>query len=153
MTGDSRHHLVPSRAPRGRLALTRQELWSWAEKFGAALEPPITVAIAGELGSGKTTLVQAICRGAGVVEPVTSPTFALVHRYQGTRSVIYHLDLYRLERPEELTNLGWDDIAASHSVILVEWPERGGSRIPEDAVTIGLEYDPVDSDRRILLAG
>lgn len=105
------------------------------------------------MGSGKTTLVQAICRGAGVVEPVTSPTFALVHRYQGTRSVIYHLDLYRLERPEELTNLGWDDIAASHSVILVEWPERGGSRIPEDAVTIGLEYDPVDSDRRILLAG
>lgn len=147
------HHVIPPRATRGHLALTREELWTWGENFGAALEPPIIVAISGELGAGKTTLVQAICRGAGVTEPVTSPTFALVHRYQASRAVIYHIDLYRLEKPEELTNLGWDDIVASHSIILVEWPERGAGRIPSDAVSIDLEYDPVDPDRRLLLAG
>ena len=145
--------MIPARAPRGRLAVTREELCAWGENFGAALEPPIIVAISGELGTGKTTLVQAICRGAGVAEPVTSPTFALVHRYEGARGVIYHLDLYRLEKPGELTNLGWDEIAASHSIVLVEWPERGAGRIPPDMVPIHLEYDPVDPDRRLLLAG
>jgi tRNA threonylcarbamoyladenosine biosynthesis protein TsaE len=148
-----RHHVVPPGAPRGHLALTREALWAWGENFGAALEPPIIVAISGELGAGKTTLVQAICRGAGVSEAVTSPTFALVHRYEGSLYVIYHIDLYRLDKPEELTNLGWDDIAASHSIVLVEWPERGADRIPSDAVHIDLEYDPVDPDRRLLLAG
>lgn len=152
MTGQH-HHVVPARAARGHLALTREELCAWGESFGAALEAPIIVAISGELGTGKTTLVQAVCRGAGVTEPVTSPTFALVHRYEGSRNVIYHLDLYRLEKAEELTNLGWDDIAASHSIVLVEWPERGAGRIPPDAVPIDLEYDPVDPDRRLLLAG
>jgi tRNA threonylcarbamoyl adenosine modification protein YjeE len=147
------HHVVPSLAPRGRIALTREELSAWGEHFGSALEPPIVVAISGELGTGKTTLVQAICRGAGVTESVTSPTFALVHRYDGAKYVIYHLDLYRLERAAELTNLGWDDIISSHAIVLVEWPDRGGGRIPSDAVPIDLEYDPVDPDRRLLLAG
>ncbi|HEY9478498.1 MAG TPA: tRNA (adenosine(37)-N6)-threonylcarbamoyltransferase complex ATPase subunit type 1 TsaE [Gemmatimonadaceae bacterium] len=153
MMTEQRHHVVPPRAPSGHIALTRDELWAWGERFGAALEAPIIVAISGELGTGKTTLVQAICRGAGVTEPVTSPTFALVHRYQGARYVTYHLDLYRLERAVELTNLGWDDIVASHSIVLVEWPDRGAGRIPPDAVPIDLEYDPVDPDRRLLLAG
>ncbi len=147
------HHLVPPGAPRGRIALTRDELCAWGERFGAALEPPIVVALSGELGTGKTTLVQAICRGAGVSESVTSPTFALVHMYEGARYVIYHLDLYRLGRAEELTNLGWDDIISSHSIVLVEWPDRGAGRIPPDAVAIDLEYDPIDPDRRLLLAG
>ena len=53
----------------------------------------------------------------------------------------------------ELTNLGWDDIVASHAIVLVEWPDRGAGRIPPEAVPIDLEYDPVDPDRRLLLAG
>lgn len=147
------HHVVPPCAPSGRIALTRDELSAWGERFGAALEPPVVVAISGELGTGKTTLVQAICRGAGVKEPVTSPTFALVHRYEGAKHVIYHLDLYRLERAADLTNLGWDDIVAAHAIVLVEWPDRGAGRIPPEAVPIDLEYDLADPDRRLLLAG
>jgi tRNA threonylcarbamoyladenosine biosynthesis protein TsaE len=150
---EQHHHIVPPLAPSGRLAMTREELVAWGEHFGEAARPPLIVAISGDLGAGKTTLVQAICRGAGVREPVTSPTFALVHQYQGAHSPVYHLDLYRLERPEELTNVGWDDIAVSHALILVEWPEHGGDRIPRDAVPIELEHDPADPDRRLLLAG
>ena len=150
---DAHHHIVPDAAPRGRIALTRDELVAWGERFGKAAHGRLVVAIAGDLGAGKTTLVQAICRGAGVKADVTSPTYALVHEYRGDRFPIYHLDLYRLEKPEDLTNLGWDDMLRANALILVEWPERGGDRIPPDAVPIDLELDPADEERRLLLAG
>lgn len=150
---DAYHHIVPDAAPHGHLAVTREELIAWGERFGWAARGKLVVAIAGELGAGKTTLVQAICRGAGVMTEVTSPTYALVHEYKGDRFPIYHLDLYRLEKPEDLTNLGWDDMLRSHALILVEWPERGGARIPSDAVPIDLELDPADEEKRLLLAG
>jgi tRNA threonylcarbamoyladenosine biosynthesis protein TsaE len=150
---DAHHHIVPDEAPRGHLAVTRDELIAWGERFGKSAHARLVVAIAGELGAGKTTLVQAICRGAGVTMDVTSPTYALVHEYTGDRFPIYHLDLYRLDKPEDLTNLGWDDMLRAHALILVEWPERGGARIPPDAVPIDLELDPEDEERRLLFAG
>jgi tRNA threonylcarbamoyladenosine biosynthesis protein TsaE len=147
------HHLVPSLAPRGRVTMTRAELVAWGESFGRAATAPLVVALAGDLGAGKTTLAQAICAGYGVAEPVTSPTFALVHRYVAPRSPVYHLDLYRLERPSDLINIGWDEIAASHALVIVEWPERAGDLIPPQHVPIDLEYVPSDPERRVLLAG
>ena len=133
--------------------MTRAELWAWGESFGHAVSPPRVIALAGDLGAGKTTLAQAICAGYGVTEPVTSPTFALVHRYDAPRSPVYHLDLYRIERPSDLVNIGWDEIAASHALVIVEWPERAGDLIPTDHVAIDLEHVPSDPDRRVLLAG
>lgn len=153
MAPDRFHHLVPPLAPKGRLALTEPELVEWGERFGRALRPPLVVALAGDLGAGKTTLVRAICRGAGVRGDVTSPTFALVNRYEGASFPVYHLDLYRLASPDELTNLGWDDIVADHALVLVEWPERAGVRLPDDAVPIGLEHLEGDETRRVLMAG
>jgi tRNA threonylcarbamoyladenosine biosynthesis protein TsaE len=146
-------HLVPPRAERGRLLLSEAELGDWGEKLGAASSPPLVIALSGELGTGKTTLVQAICRGYGVVEEVTSPTYALVHQYSAPKSPVYHIDLYRLDSAEQLTNLGWDDIITSHSLVLVEWPDRAGERLPSNHVPIDLEYAPGDDSRRILLAG
>lgn len=133
--------------------MTRDELVAWGEAFGRAATPPLVVALAGDLGAGKTTLAQAICAGYGVTGPVTSPTFAIVHRYDAPRSPAYHLDLYRLDRPSELVNVGWDEIAMSHALVIVEWPERAGDLMPADHVPISLEHVPGDSDRRILLAG
>jgi tRNA threonylcarbamoyladenosine biosynthesis protein TsaE len=144
---------VPPLAARGGLALTLAELQAWGEHFGRAATPPLVVAIAGDLGAGKTALVQAICRGYGVTEPVTSPTFAIVHEYHAPASPVYHLDLYRLEREAELTNAGWDDIVSARALVLVEWPERAGSRLPPDCVPIDLEHLPGDPSRRLLLAG
>jgi tRNA threonylcarbamoyladenosine biosynthesis protein TsaE len=111
------------------------------------------VTLTGELGVGKTTLARAICRGYGVSEEITSPTYALVHEYRSPRSPVYHIDLYRLESPEQLTNLGWDEIVSSHALVLVEWPERAGERLPENHVPIDVDYVPDDPGRRILLAG
>ena len=147
------HHLVPSLAARGRVSMTRAELVAWGEAFGRAAHAPLVVTITGDLGAGKTTLAQAICAGYGVSEPVTSPTFALVHRYAAPRSPVYHLDLYRLERPSDLINIGWDEIAASHALVIVEWPDRAGGRLPADHVPIDLEHVPGDESRRLLLAG
>ncbi len=145
--------MVPPLARRGHIALTEPELVDWGVRFGQAATAPLIVALAGELGAGKTTLVQAICRGCGVTQEVTSPTFALVHQYEGASFPVFHLDLYRLTSERELTNLGWDDILAEHALVLVEWPERAGSRLPDTAVPIELEHIPGDPSRRLLLAG
>lgn len=146
-------HVVPPRAGKGHLKLTEAELSQWGEDLGRASTAPLVVTLTGELGVGKTTLARAICRGYGVSEEITSPTYALVHEYRSPRSPVYHIDLYRLESPEQLTNLGWDEIVSSRALVLVEWPERAGERLPEDHVPIDLDYVADDPGRRILLAG
>ncbi len=146
-------HIVPSMAGRSRIVLTESELRAWGEKLGAACDAPLVIALSGELGTGKTTMAQAICRGYGVTEEVTSPTYALVHQYTSPKSPVYHIDLYRLDAAEQLTNLGWDDIIVSRSLIIVEWPDRAGARLPSDHLPIDLEYAPGDDAHRILLAG
>jgi tRNA threonylcarbamoyl adenosine modification protein YjeE len=145
-------HLLPPLAARGRIAVSQAQLERWGEELGWAAQAPMIIAIGGELGAGKTTLVRAICRGYGVREEVTSPTYALVHQYDGPTPV-YHLDLYRLAGEHELTNIGWDDIIADHALVLVEWPERAGSRLPLQHIPIALEHVPDDPDHRVLLAG
>ena len=145
--------VIPPLAEKGRLACTEAELIAWGERFGRLASAPLIITVTGELGAGKTTLTQAICRGYGVTEEVTSPTFALVHRYHAPKSPVYHLDLYRIERPEDLTNLGWDEIVSDDAVVIVEWPERAGDRIPKLHVPISLQHLPHDAGRRLLYAG
>lgn len=146
-------HIVPPRAGSGHLKLAEAELKAWGEELGRAASPPLLITLAGELGVGKTTLAQSICLGYGVLEEVTSPTYALVHQYSAPTSAVFHIDLYRIESPDQLTNIGWDEIVAARALILVEWPERAGTRLPEDHLPIDLDYMPGDPARRILLAG
>jgi tRNA threonylcarbamoyladenosine biosynthesis protein TsaE len=145
--------LVPPLAERGALAMDEAALRDWGRRFGKAAHAPVVVTIAGELGAGKTTLVQAICAGYGVLEEVTSPTFALVHEYRAPRSPVLHLDLYRLDRPDQLDELGWDEIVTSRAVVLIEWPERAGDRLPAGRVALSLQHLPHDPGRRLLYAG
>jgi tRNA threonylcarbamoyladenosine biosynthesis protein TsaE len=131
--------------------LSLSEMRAWGEALGARLEPPAIVTLEGELGSGKTTLVQAICRGYGALEPATSPTFALVHEYHAPRSSVLHLDLYRLEGPHELANIGWDDVLSSGALVVVEWPERAGADAALQAsatIALRLAHVPGAADKR-----
>src|SRR2546423_1278035 len=146
-------HVVPPRATKGHLTLTERELKNWGEELGRASSAPLLITLTGELGVGKTTLAQAICRGYGVADEITSPTYALIHEYRSPKSPVFHIDLYRLDLPDQLTNLGWDEIVSSRALVLVEWPERAGARLPEDPLPIDLDYVPEDPTRRILLAG
>lgn len=145
--------VIPALASHGRLAVTEEELVHWGEALGRATRPPLLLAVTGDLGAGKTTLVRAVCRGYGVTEEVTSPTFALVHQYEAPRSRVYHLDLYRLAGPQDLANIGWDEILSEHALVIVEWPERAGDRLPQDHVPVELQHLPDDPTRRLLYAG
>ncbi|MGI8765358.1 MAG: tRNA (adenosine(37)-N6)-threonylcarbamoyltransferase complex ATPase subunit type 1 TsaE [Gemmatimonadaceae bacterium] len=153
MSVDAHHHVVPPLASRGRLLMSESELVHWGEQLGAGAHAPLLIALSGELGAGKTTLAQAICRGYGVTQQVTSPTYSIVQEYLAPRSVVFHIDLYRLERESDLEQIGWDDIMGSNALVIVEWPERAGAQLPTNHVPIALDYAPDAPDRRILFAG
>ena len=107
-------------------------------RLGALLEPGDFVALSGTLGAGKTLLVRGAAEGAGA-GVATSPTFALVHVYEGGRVRLQHLDLYRLAGPQDLFALGFDDLLAEPAATLCEWPERAGAALPADRLEIALE--------------
>ena len=146
-------HVVPPLAANGHLNLTEPEMKHWGFELGEAIVPPLVISLSGDLGAGKTTLAQSICEGYGVKEPVTSPTYALVHMYEAPKSAVYHVDLYRLDGEAQLTNIGWDDLLSDKAVVIVEWPERAGDRMPSDHLHIDIGYLDADQSRRVLLAG
>lgn len=141
---------MPHRRPVPAADLTLDELRAWGERFGRELAAPALIALSGELGAGKTTLAQAIARGLGVRDDVTSPTYALVHRYAGARGPVHHLDLYRLKSPHELVQLGWDDLVSGDDIVLVEWPERAGNELPGHARWLTLAHRDARGDVRRL---
>lgn len=149
----SRPDLLPPRAAEGRLALTEPELVDWGVRLGRQIVPPLVITLDGDLGAGKTTLARAICTGFGVQDEVTSPTFAIVHVYEAPKSPVYHIDLYRLDGPRDLQNIGWDDLVQSDALLLIEWPGRAGELLPIDHLPIQLRHVEGDPDRRVLYAG
>lgn len=133
--------------------LTEAELRAWGEALGRVLVTPAFLTLAGDLGAGKTTLAAAILRGAGITEAVTSPTYAVVQRYQTPGGVpVHHADLYRLRGPQELAAIGWEELLASPGIVLVEWPERAGDLLPADRREITVAHLPGDPARRRLTA-
>lgn len=130
--------------------LTLDALLAWGRAFGATLKAPAFITLEGELGAGKTTLVQAIADGIGVTDAVTSPTYSLVHSYTSPRGPVHHLDLYRLRDPSQLPQLGWDDLLRDSGIVLVEWPERAGRELPLARITIALAHVAERPDLRRL---
>jgi tRNA threonylcarbamoyladenosine biosynthesis protein TsaE len=127
-------------------ALTPSQLGDAAAALGRDLPRGAVVWLQGELGSGKTTFAQAFARGRGVGAPVTSPTFTLVHRYDGRFGPIYHVDCYRFRAPGEAADLDWESLTAGDA-LLVEWPERGAPWIPPPTVRVLLGHID-DPERR-----
>jgi tRNA threonylcarbamoyladenosine biosynthesis protein TsaE len=119
--------------------------------IGLILERGDIVALFGELGSGKTILTRGILEGLGG-DPtvVTSPTFTLVHEYTASTCPVYHFDLYRVETPGELFDLGYEDYFFGSGVCVIEWPERAGDLLPP--ATICLRIEPGPGDRRMFVA-
>jgi tRNA threonylcarbamoyl adenosine modification protein YjeE len=124
-----------------------------AEDIAALLRPGDVVTLAGDLGAGKSALARAVLR-AVADDPdleVPSPTFTLVQTYATPRLALAHLDLYRLGDPDEIAELGLDDLA--DHVLLVEWPDRAGDRLADDRLEVTLTPGADDGARRAVLVG
>lgn len=121
-------------------------------EIGASLKAPVLILLSGELGAGKTTLTKGIVSGLGAAreEDVTSPTFTLVHKYDG-RVRVYHVDLYRVGDFHDLETLGLEDVFSEQAVVIVEWPDRLTLRIDWPILRVNLEHVAEDT-RRILVS-
>ena len=128
-----------TRSVEGTLAL--------GDRIAEMLTPPMVVVLRGEVGAGKTTLVKGIAAalGAAAEDEVTSPTFTLVHEYEGRAVRLFHLDLYRLETEEQIAVLGLDEMAGyANALVLVEWGERFESVVKMAAGEIYMEHGEGD---------
>ena len=98
------------------------------------------VALHGPLGAGKTTLVKGIARSLLVEEPVTSPSFTLIAEYDGLREglpiILYHVDLYRINHPQEIEDLGLEEILDASGICVIEWAEKAAEFLPDSAIQV-----------------
>lgn len=142
----------PSVADREILTHSSEETIAQGREIGAKLKAPVLILLSGDLGAGKTTLTKGIAAGLGAAreDDVTSPTFTLVHKYEGSTRV-YHVDLYRIEDLHDFETLGLEDIFSEQAVVIVEWPDRLKLRTDWRIVRIQLEH-VTDDTRRILMS-
>ncbi|HUK81865.1 MAG TPA: tRNA (adenosine(37)-N6)-threonylcarbamoyltransferase complex ATPase subunit type 1 TsaE [Verrucomicrobiae bacterium] len=122
------------------------ETFDYGRQLGGELRPGDTLALVGELGSGKTCFVKGIAAGLGVTQEVTSPTFTLIHEYRGGRLPLVHVDLYRLDSLHEAVNIGIEDYLGGPGVTVIEWAERIEPLLPANVQRIRLSI--VDDNTR-----
>ncbi len=118
------------------------ELPDVADAVLDALGNRTVVAFRGEMGAGKTTLIRAIMAALGSEDTISSPTFAIVNHYStAANEAVYHFDFYRIERPEEAFDFGYEEYFYSGNLCLVEWPEKIEALLPEEAMTVTITAD------------
>lgn len=116
---------------------------------GKMLSPGAFLFLSGNLGGGKTLFARGISRGLDCEEPATSPSFALLHRYEG-RIPFYHLDLYRLSRPEDTEVLALDELLEEEAVVAVEWGDVAQKQFPTDLLKVQFNYGEKENEREII---
>jgi tRNA threonylcarbamoyladenosine biosynthesis protein TsaE len=128
-------------AKREIVTRSSEETIERGREIGAALKVPALILLSGDLGAGKTTLTKGIVSGLGAaqIEEVTSPTFTLVHKYEGAARV-YHVDLYRVGSFHDFETLGLEDVFSERAVVIVEWSEKFSLRTDWPIVRIHLEH-------------
>ncbi|MCM8900315.1 tRNA (adenosine(37)-N6)-threonylcarbamoyltransferase complex ATPase subunit type 1 TsaE [Caldicoprobacter algeriensis] len=127
---------------------SEQETMELGIKMGKLLEAGDIVLLYGDLGAGKTVLTRGLVQGLGAKDVVTSPTYTLMHRYEG-RVPVFHFDLYRLCGPDEVLDLGYEEFFYGDGVSIVEWPERLEYLCPEEYVRVRIEVAGDGKKRRI----
>jgi len=127
-----------------------RETVGFGKKFGKTLKPNDVVCLTGDLGAGKTTLIQGIAEGCGVKDYVTSPTFIIINEYQG-RLPFFHFDLYRLNDVREIEDLGVEEYFTRGGVCVIEWAEKLDGLRPKEAREIKIEIVS-ENERKICVS-
>ncbi len=126
------------------------DIYNVAKQFISYIGDHKIITFSGELGAGKTTFINAVCKVLGVKENVTSPTYALIQQYtKGNNEILYHMDLYRIKSYEEALDAGIEDCLLSGELCLVEWPEKAISLFSSNTVSVALQ--PVENNFRKLV--
>jgi len=120
-------------------------------EMGTGLGHGEVVWLEGDLGAGKTTFAQALVRGLGAAVRATSPTYALVHHYEGAGGPVYHVDCFRLKQFDEARDLDWETLGQG-AALLIEWPERAGAWAPRASRRVTLSHTPDPEVRRVDIA-
>ena len=119
-------------AARGEMLFpSEQELAVFAKKFASDLRLPLVIWLQGDLGTGKTSFARALIHALGYKGRVKSPTYGLLEQYQIASLQVLHMDLYRINDPGELEFLGLEDLLDDKTILLIEWPDKGGDWLPE----------------------
>ena len=122
-------------------------------RLGEKLTPGAVVAFTGDLGAGKTAFTRGLARGLGVAGRVTSPTFNIVHEYEGGRLPLFHFDMYRLSSADELFDIGWEDYQARGGVCAVEWSENIDEALDDRTIRVDIRRGDRDSQRVLAIEG
>jgi tRNA threonylcarbamoyladenosine biosynthesis protein TsaE len=115
------------------------------------LKPDTVVALSGELGAGKTTLIQGIAKGLGIDNYVTSPTFTLINEFKGKKD-LYHIDLYRINDIRELEDLSIEEYFNKGGIVVIEWAEKAKDILPKGTIDIGIKIKS-DNERQFTFKG
>ena len=119
-------------AVRGEMVFpSERDLEIFADKFASDLHLPLVIWLQGDLGAGKTAFARALIHALGYHGRVKSPTYGLLEQYQIASLQVLHMDLYRINDPGELEFLGLEDLLDDKTILLIEWPEKGGQWLPE----------------------
>ena len=120
-------------------SFSEKDTFELGRKIGEKAGPGQIYTLDGDLGVGKTVFTKGLARGLGIREPVNSPTFTIVQEYRDGRLPLYHFDVYRIEDPAEMEEIGYDDYFFGEGVCLIEWAEKIRELLPEQVIRITIE--------------
>ncbi|MBQ3029431.1 MAG: tRNA (adenosine(37)-N6)-threonylcarbamoyltransferase complex ATPase subunit type 1 TsaE [Lachnospiraceae bacterium] len=134
-------------------SFSAEETYALGKKLGEEAKPGAVYCLSGDLGVGKTVFTKGFAVGLGVTDTVNSPTFTIVQVYNG-RMPFYHFDVYRIEEPEEMEEIGYEDYFYGDGACMIEWAELIGELIPESAVKVHISKDlQKGTDYRLITVG
>ena len=134
-------------------SFSAEETYALGKKLGEEAKPGMIYRMSGDLGVGKTVFTKGFAVGLGVTDTVNSPTFTIVQEYKG-RLPFYHFDVYRIEEPEEMEEIGYEDYFFGDGVCMIEWAELIEELLPKEAVKICISKDlQKGTDYRLITVG
>ena len=127
---------------------SEKETFELGKRIANAAKPGTVILFYGDLGAGKTVMTKGIAAGLGITDMITSPTFTIMQEYDGGRMPLYHLDVYRIEDPDEMEEVGLDEYIYGKGITVIEWAEQIEDILPKDAVKITIERGVTSPDER-----